>query len=67
MMKGVLTKHNKCTDPETKLIEEQEADYRVYLSQKEKIAELLVKMKWMEKARRKGEENRRHGGQAPHF
>ena len=57
MMKGVLTKHNKCTDPETKLKEEQEADYRVYFSQKEKIAELLVKMKWMER-KQEGKEKR---------
>ncbi len=38
MMKGVLTKHNKFTDPDIKLKEEQEAKYQVYLSQKEKIA-----------------------------
>ncbi len=57
MMKGVLTKHKKCTDPETKLKEEQEADYQVYLSQKEKIAELLVKMKWMER-KQEGKEKR---------
>lgn len=51
LVKSALTKSSKCTNSKVK------AKYQVYHSQKEKIAELLLKVKWME-SKQEGKEQR---------